>query len=296
MTFLLKTIIILSLTLNLYSSDKNYKFESTYGFTQNGTILNRFKDARVAMKTWLEDIAESYEGKLTLRFYDNDRVLYNDFKKGKVEMIVLNLPFYFKYESEINKDAINLWSIAMSKDRYIKYYLITSKDSGIKSFKDIKNKSISINITDNVGSIWLDKNSLVYFKASYKDIFSEVHLASKESTALLNVFFKKRDLAVVTKKTWDTMIELNPGILDKIKIIEETKQKHLPFIGFFSKYANKTSIDTFFELSENLKELKGSRQIIELLKFDSVFKVEKNSLTGLKNYYREYEFLKKKYK
>ncbi|UTJ07093.1 PhnD/SsuA/transferrin family substrate-binding protein [Arcobacter roscoffensis] len=286
---------ILLLNINLNANEKKYEFSSTFGFLQTGTILNRFKDARVAMKVWLEDIASSYGGDLSLKFYDSNNTLYKDFVDHRVDMIVLNLPYYFINREKIDKDAIDFWSIAMSKDRYIKYYLISSKNSKINNFNDIKGKSISITSNDTVGNIWIDKKSLQTFRTSYKNIFSEIHPVLKESTALLNVFFKKRDLAVVTKKTWDTMVELNPSIKNKIKIIDETKENHLPFIGFFSKYADKRSIDAFFELSANLRDLKGSSQVIDLLKFESIFKVKEESLIELENYYKEYDILKKRY-
>ena len=297
MNLLLKILIFITLlNINSSANDKTYEFSSTFGFLQTGTILNRFKDARVAIKVWLEDIALSYGGDLTLNFYDNNNTLYKDFANHKVDMIVLSLPYYFLNKEKIDKEAIDFWTIAMSKDRYIKYYLISLKDSKIKSFKDVKNKSISITNNDTVGNIWIDKKSLQTFKTSYKNIFSQIHPVLKESTALLNVFFKKKDLAIVTKKTWDTMIELNPSIANRIKIVDETKQKHIPFIGFFSKYADKRSIDAFFELSANLHDLRGSSQVIDLLKFDSIFKLEKDSLIELENYYKEYEVLKKRYK
>lgn len=296
MNLIFKLLIISLLTINLNANEKTYEFKSTFGFLQTGTILNRFKDARVAIKVWLEDIAASYGGNLTLRFYDNNATLYNDLRNGNLDMIVLNLPFYFKNKSIIDKDAIEFWSIAMSKDKYIKYYLIAAKDSNINSFKDIKGKSISMITNDSVGDIWIDKNTLINFKKTYKNVFSEIHPVLKESTALLNVFFKKKDLAVVTRKTWETMLELNPAIKNRVKIIEESKEKHLPFIGFFSKYADKKSIDAFFELSANLKDLKGSRQVIDLLKFDSIIKVNEDSFLELEKYYKEYELLQMRYK
>ncbi len=294
-------IVILLLNSNLLANNssetnsKTYEFSSTFGFLQTGTILNRFKDARVAVKVWLEDIALSYGGDLTLKFYDNSDTLYEDFKNQKVDMIVLNLPYYFENKVKIDNESVELWSIAMSEDRYVKYYLITSKNSNINSFRDVKGKTISLATNDTVGNVWLDKNALKLFKTTYTNVFKEIHPVLKESTALLNVFFKKRDLALISKRTWDTMNELNPSIKNKIKIIDETKEKHLPFIGFFSKYTDKRSIDAFFELSANLEDLRGSSQVIDLLKFKKVIKINEESLVDLENYYNEYLKLKKRY-
>jgi hypothetical protein len=290
---LIKLLIVLSLSISLYAEPK---FESRFGFLSEGTLLASFKDARVALKVWLEDVALDYNGKLVIEFYDTSNTLYSALKNNELDMIVLDLPFFFKNKDDILKNTDNFWSLKMTSIKYPQYYLIGKKYLNAKSFKDIKGKTISLKKGDLGASVWLDKNSLHSNKSSSKKSLKSILLKKKESTAILNVFFNKSDFAIIRKEAWDIVSELNPSIKKKVVIINKSRKIHIPFIGVFRKNATNMSIDAFFKLSKDLKKLQGSSQIIELLKFNSLFRVNDNSLKDLDLYYSEYFRLKKKYK
>lgn len=291
----MKILIVLFLSLSLYANTKPIKFEATFGFLSGGTLLASFKDARIAVRAWLEDIAYKYDGKLDVKFYDTSEELYTDLKNNKIQMAVLDLPFFFKNKKDIYENSSNFWSLTMNNTKFAQYYLITTKDSKYNGFKNIKDKKISLKEGNRVAYVWLDKNSLLSNKKSAINILNEIKYERKESTVLLNVFFKKTDFAIVSKKTWDTMVELNPTISKKLKIIDESKKIHYPFIGIFSKKASSGSVYAFFNLSSDIKNLEGSEQIISMLKFDHIFKIDETTLEPLEKYYNEYFELKRKY-
>ncbi len=290
---LIKLLIIFHLMTSLYAEPK---FESKFGFLSEGTLLSSFKDARVALKIWLEDVATSYDGKLDIEFYDTSESLYSALKNGELEMVILDLPFFFKNKKDIFENSDNFWSLNMSDSKYPQYYLIGKKSLNAKDFKGIKNKTISIKEGDLGASVWLDKNSLINNKESSKKALKEIILKKKESTAILNVFFNKSDFAIVRKETWDISSELNPSLKKKIAVIQKSKKIHIPFIGLFRKNTKSLTIKSFFSLSQDLNKIKGSGQIITILKFHSLFKVDDDYLKNLDKYYDEYFALKKKYK
>lgn len=290
---LIKLLIISFLTISLHSEEK---FESRFGFLSEGTLLSSFKDARVALKVWLEDVAVSYNGKLHVEFYDNSEDLYNALKNNKLEMVILDLPFFFKNKNDILKTSANFWSLNLSNVKYPQYYLLAKKSLNAKSFADVKNKTVSLKKGDIGASVWLDKNSLISNKESSLNATKDIILKKKESTALLNVFFNKSDFAVVRKETWDISSELNPALKKKISVIKKSQSIHIPFIGIFRKDTKDLTLKSFFKLSNDLNKIKGSQQIITLLKFNSLFKIDDNYLKDLDKYYEEYFALKKKYK
>lgn len=293
MKSLIKLLIILHLTISLPATDG---FESRFGFLSEGTLLSSFKDARVALKLWLEDVAVNYNGKLSVDFYDDSNSLYKALLNNELDMVVLDLPFFFKNREDILKTCDNFWSLNMVDIKYSQYYLIGKKSLNVKGFEDIKDKTITLKKGDIGASVWLDKNSLLSNKSSSQKTLKEIILKKKESTAILNVFFNKSDFAIVRKQTWDIISELNPSIKKKIEIIKKSKRIHIPFIGLFRKNVEKISIDAFFKLSKDLKSIEGSNHIITLLKFNSLFRVTDDYLKNLDIYYNEYFSLKKKYK
>jgi hypothetical protein len=290
---LIKLLIVFHLSISLCAEPK---FESRFGFLSEGTLLSSFKDARVALKVWLEDVALTYNGKLHIEFYDTSSVLYQALKNNELDMVVLDLPFFFKHKDDILKNTDNFWSLRITDVKYTQYYLIGKRSLNAKGFKNTKGKTVALKEGDLGAIVWLDKNSLFNNQSSSRKALKNIFLKKKESTAILNVFFNKSDFAIVRKETWDIISELNPSIKKKVEIIKKSEKIHIPFIGVFRKGTRNMSIEAFFSLSEDLKKLEGSSQIIELLKFNSLFKVNGDYLKDLDTYYSEYFRLKKKYK
>lgn len=291
----MKFIILFILIVNLSASEK-FEYTSRFGFLYSGTVLSNFKDARNALSKWLKETAAEHNGNVLVSFYPDSESLYKDFKQNKLDMVVLNLDFFFRNKNEIEMISDSYWTLLSNKVKHTQLYLISNKSSNINSFKDIKGKTITIKDEDLTSEVWLDKNSLLVNKKTYNKTLQDIKKVTKESTTILNVFFKKTDLAIVTKNTWDTMVELNPSVTKKVKVIEKSEKIHFPFIGVFSKNADKKGKKSFIELSKDVLSLDGGEQISELLKFDTLLWIENNELNKLEKYYQEYFDLKSKYK
>lgn len=294
MKFIICLIFIILFTPNTYSKVED-KLVSRFGFVSQSRILSDFRDARDSLSNWIEDIGNKNNVKLDVKFFQNSDIVYKKFLANELDMIVLPLPYYFENRKEINTNAKDFWTLSFSENKFTQYYLITQKNSKNKSFKDINNKVISIKEFDQVAEIWFDKNSLIENKKGYLKLIQNLIKEEKESTVVLDVFFKKSQLGIVSKKTWDIMVELNPAIEKNIDIIKKSEKIHLPFVGIFNNNSSKEMVDTFFILTGNLKKLYNSNEMLDLLKFDSIFSLDKDSLIPLEVYYDEYFALKKKY-
>lgn len=266
-----------------------------FGFVSQSKIISNFKDARDSLSTWIEEIGKKYSVSLNVKFFPTSEVIYEKFLKKELDMIVVPLPYYFANKKEIDLHSRNYWTLSFSGNRFAQYYLITKNNSGFKDFKGINNKIVSYREFDEVAEIWLDKNSLIENKKSYIKLVKDTLKEEKESTVILDVFFDKAQFGIVTKKTWDVMVELNPAISKSISIIKKSDEIHLPFIGLFNEHSPKSAIDMFFNLTRDVRKLYNSEEMLDLLKFDSIFAIDSKYLDPLELYYNEYFQLKKKY-
>ncbi len=292
----MKIIIILLLTFNLFADQGEFQFKSNFGIISEGNLLAKFKDAKIALKAWLEDMAILYKGEVGIEFYDKPGPLYEDFKKNKLDMAVVSLSFFFENRASIEKNSNHSWTLSIDNKKYNQYYLVANKKQHLKGFTSFKRKTLAIKKGDENALTWLNKNSYEKNRVRSDKILKKIKYESKESTVLLNVFFGKTDYAVVTKEAWDIMLEFNPTLKKRIEILEKSENIFLPFIGFFSKNAHKKSVDVFFKVSSNLEELDGGKRIIKMLNFNSIFKVDEKMLLKLDYFYNEYFKLKKKYR
>jgi len=287
-------IIFIIFSSELFAVD-DQKHVFKFGLVSKSKLLSTFKDARDSLSTWIEEIGNKHSVILDVKFFPDTEVIYDKFKKNEIDMAVLPLPFYFKNKDELDLIGKNFWTLTFSENKYTQYYFISAKSNGYNNFSDIKNKVIAIKEYDEVSEIWLDKNSLMENKKTYSKLIKDLIGEEKESTIVLDVFFKKADFGIVTKKTWDVMVELNPAIGKSIEILKKSKQIHFPLIGLFHKDSEIEKVNIFFKLTTNMKKLYNSEEMLDLLKFDSIFGLDKKMLNPLEIYYKEYFNLKKKY-
>ena len=203
---------------------------------------------------------------------------------------------YYENKDVLKKISKNYWTATFSNEEFSQFYLITQIDSNINSIKDISNKKISLELYDKVPEVWINKLSLLQNKKSIESISNKIIKENKENTALLNVFFRKTDLAVVSSRTWDDMIKLNPSISKKLKIIEKSEKNNIPFIGFFHKNVEEKKINDFFRVTGNIEKSVRAEELMTLLKFKKFFKIDDSYLSKMEIYYTEYFELRNRYK
>jgi ABC-type phosphate/phosphonate transport system substrate-binding protein len=291
MKTVLTLILILFLNSNLLANDNISRF----GFLSYSNINLNFKDARDSLSSWIEDLGLSNNIKVSVEFYNTLDELFFAYKNGKLDMIVISFSDFYKNKTFLNNISKDYWSATFNEEKYTQFYLVSLKEKNINSFKDIQNATLSLEKYDTVSKLWFDKNSLTTNNKDSEKILKKIYFETKESTPLLNVFFKKSDLAIVTKDSWNSMVQLNPSIEKKIKIIERSEKIFLPFIGFFSKDTQEEKIDIFFKITSKIEDTIRVEELLSLLKFKSFFRLEDKYIDDMEIYFKEYYNLKEKY-
>lgn len=291
MKTVLTLILILFLNSNLLANDNISRF----GFLSYSNINLNFKDARDSLSSWIEDLGLSNNIKVSVEFYNTLDELFFAYKNGKLDMIVISFSDFYKNKTFLNNISKDYWSATFNEEKYTQFYLVSLKEKNINSFKDIQNATLSLEKYDTVSKLWFDKNSLITNNKDSEKILKKIYFETKESTPLLNVFFKKSDLAIVTKDSWNSMVQLNPSIEKKIKIIERSEKIFLPFIGFFSKDTQEEKIDIFFKITSKIEDTIRVEELLSLLKFKSFFRLEDKYIDDMEIYFKEYYNLKEKY-
>lgn len=277
MKSIISLILLLILNTSLFSTDDINRF----GFLSHSNNVLNFKDARDSLSNWIKDMGISNDLKVESRFFTSVEELISNYSKNQLDMIVMSLPEYYENKDVLKKISKNYWTATFSNEEFNQFYLITQIDSNINSIKDISNKKISLELYDKVPEVWINKLSLLQNKKSIESISSKIIKENKENTALLNVFFKKTDLAVVSSKTWDDMIKLNPSISKKLKIIEKSEKNNIPFIGFFHKNVEEKKINDFFRVTGNIEKSVRAEELMTLLKFKKFFKIDDSYLSKM---------------
>lgn len=289
-------ILIVFFNTSTFAQEKQRTHTWNFAITEQSSILSTFKDANVALEVWLEDMGEMYDVDIDIKFYKNSDEVFKLFRANKVDYIVIDIPFYFKYRKKIEKYEDHRWSLSIDSEKHSQYYLLANKSKKLKGFADLKNKTLSTKYDDSLARNWMNKKSYELNKSKVEKLLRELRQEKNDRRTLLNVFFGKADYGIISKKAWDDMLSFNPSITKRVEILEKSKKIFIPFIGISSKSLDRRTKELFYKTSKDLKTLKGGEKVIEIVEFNGVYKLKNEELIELDKYFKEYYRLEDKYK
>ncbi|ADG94496.1 hypothetical protein Arnit_2848 [Arcobacter nitrofigilis DSM 7299] len=279
-----KIVFILIFSTTLFAQES-----ITVGILYNKIFEDKNK-AEIAVKVFLKQITnKSYGHNFKVKFYEDGKKLLNDYVNKKVTNIVIDPEFYYKNKKFIDKYKDYSWGMSQSDEIFDQYYLIKNinAESNLDS-STIKN----IYYNDASQKIWLEYLTYKNKVNTLKKLKNE----QKASKNLLEVFFKKDCISVVTKDLYNSMVKINPQIKRQVKIIKKSKQIFLTAIGFARKDLSKG----FYEFSNIMnKDFGNNKDKLKIFAFANVkkiyfFKNDDPKLQDLNDFYLEYFKLKSK--
>lgn len=265
-----------------------------YGFHLESILFSNEKEVRIAIQMWIQEFLDSKDLELRVKFYTDETVMIDDFLiKKRLDIIGFNSIRYLKNKMKLkNSYSETMFTFSGSKKNYIQYYLIESNGRKNKNSLTIKDKSVAIKKKDYSAKIWFDYLCIKNFNQNYKDLVKSEKSFKKQSSAILSVYFKKVNLAVISKSTWDIMNELNPVITKEIGVIKKSPSIFASYIGMIS---NRVSDETIEKLRKSAKKVNNTlrgKQILSLLKFNKIIFTDSTYLENLENFLVKYEEVK----
>jgi len=285
-------------------------FFITYSYASKNDILNIALyglDKKIANEKTVEKlllklydkIDNLKDKKINTFFYKTEKELVDDIKsdKKKFDFLYTIPSVYLRNYNIINNNTINHFAITTNESKYVQYYLVASKDLSLKKLLSLKNKKLRLQSMDFLGQYWFENlflsEGVNYYKKNIKINKNKVHRQYKK---ILDVYFGKIDLAIISKNSWETTIDLNPKIKNKIHVLKKSEEIFPAVITVSNRNINKDILKHHhdFILDENNEEYISN--ILSLVKFSNVIKIDKNDYDKAHKFYEKYLFTKQKYK
>jgi phosphonate transport system substrate-binding protein len=158
----------------------------------------------------------------------------------------------------------------MGDDESFRGIILVRKDSGIKTVYDLKGKSVSYPAPTALAATIMPQWFLYTHGINVTKDIKNSYVGSQESS-IMNVYLGKSAASSTWPLAWDIFIQERPEILEKVKIMWETKS--LPNNGLVVKEElNKELVE---KISNLLFTLQTHDQGRELLKAINISKFEK---------------------
>ena len=260
--------------------------------TFSGVDIN---DARIALEAWGKHLTKKLRRpyKTKALVFEDLSSMVKSMKSGEVDMAVLLSLDYFKVKNDlpIVPSLIGVTGENITDE----YIILVRKNSGIKKLSQLKGKKLNIKVggRGQIALLWLDTLLLKKGLPECKNLFKSIKKANKASQVLLPVFFGQADVCIVTKRSFDTMVELNPQLGKEIVILA-TSPDLLFSVTCFSKDYNKEWEEEIIESSLKLHEEVEGRQILTFFHQTEIIPFKFSYLEGVKLLRKEHNELKGK--
>ncbi len=244
-----------------------------------------YKNAKVAMRLWLEKFSKEAGLSSDAKFYTNFHTIKKEVIKNNIDSLLLSPYSYLKNIKFCQNNFTGGW-IKKEKDGkpFFRYLIIARKDG-----KPKKRLLVHYYTYNKLSEI-------VARKYAIKHEFSiTTESTKKKSKAILDLFFKKCDLAVATQGSWDLMKELNPQIDKKLKVIYRSDRIFVDLISMFSKKMLPRVREAYYKAILTFGNTQTGGQLMRLFKFDGLMGFQDNQLEPLIRFYNEYLYMEKKH-
>jgi phosphonate transport system substrate-binding protein len=170
----------------------------------------------------------------------------------------------------------------------IRFALITRNDSGIRSVPDLKGKTV-LAISANkleVGHLWLEQRLLKEVKKSPASFFKQIKEVKKISQAIMGVFFRQADAALVTMAGLGAAKMLNPQLDRQLRVIAESRELSDSITCFPANLSEKTR-RTLENGVMKINESSASKQLLTILQSSGLTPYKQAHFAGLEELLRE---------
>ncbi len=191
-------------------------------------------DIKISLTYWLQELSASLKlDKVYSVLYKDIKIMSQDFSDKKLDMVIappLLLSLYF--DRSIMSDGF----IGVQEIGKTDHLVIISNHPPNKPFPGYQGKRLVLPANDVLAKIFLNTEIIKQYNKPYQNVFSQISYSNKSQRMILDVFFNKVDIAVVYENMFNVMIEMNPQLSKKIKIVSSFPVKSRNYSYFHKNY------------------------------------------------------------
>ncbi|MBU4317385.1 MAG: phosphate/phosphite/phosphonate ABC transporter substrate-binding protein [Proteobacteria bacterium] len=151
--------------------------------------------------------------------FHSDTEMAEALTSKSVDCINLTTAEYEELRGQVAKDCIVVGVLSESITE--EYLLIVHRKSGIEKLSDLRGRTLGFleSPRTSLAHAWADTLMVREGLPPVAELLGRIFSETKIGKVILPVFFRQKDACVVTRKGFDTMIELNPQTGQELKVL-----------------------------------------------------------------------------
>jgi ABC-type phosphate/phosphonate transport system substrate-binding protein len=231
-------------------------------------------DAQVALELWTRELSRSAMPTLKMQpkpfIYDDLQSIVTALKNREIELIAITAMDYLKIKDKVPLEPALSASRQGSVDGD-ELVLLVRREQRITDIGQLKGKTLTVHAgyMFDTASFWLSTVLAGKNLPEQERFFGSVREVKKVSQAVLPVFFKQADACLVSKNSFQTMVELNPQIGKEIVVLL-TSDKFTYGMLCFNRYLSADVKMQVIKSALNMHTSPTGKQILTLFQIDRI--------------------------
>lgn len=240
-------------------------------FTSNLFTEVSLSDARAAMKVWMETVAKDRD--IAIDSNPNICATIDEAiqlgRERRIDGYGLTTDEYATLARTVHCNEFAL-SITGGRDKEI-YVVLVRADAPAASLDDLAGRTLNLLVMPrmSLALIWLDLELMKRGRKPSGQFFGAIARSNKATQTVLPLYFGKTDAALVTQSGFNTLVELNPDLGRRLRVLA-TSPAIIP--SGFAFRADRNPIDRgkLIDALEHMGDTPAGRQILTLTKSDRI--------------------------
>jgi ABC transporter, phosphonate, periplasmic substrate-binding protein len=222
-------------------------------------------DARAAYKVWIREVTRqlpSAIAQMDPEIFISSEEMIRSIRQGSIECFGITALEFVKVADLVDPDYLVLQDYLADG---LEYVLLVHDKSPIKKIADLRGAQLLTHFHRDMvlAPAWLGTLLAGNSLPGAERFFGAQKLTDNLNQVLLPVFFRRADAACISKRNWETTIELNPQLGRDLRAVA-ISPKLVPLGIAFRRGCSAEGRRTLIESILKVSSLTGGQQIISL--------------------------------
>lgn len=256
------------------------------GFYTPGLRDANQTDLKASLGIWTEEVGKPYGVRILSFMYDDIAAMRGAVDRRDINFI--NAP---------GMELAELFAPEEIREGYARRQhaaeeglaLVVARDSTIRSFADLRGKSVWRLSGDRLSQVYLETQCLKNFAQGCKTALA-LKEEKRDIQSIYAVFFGRAEAALVYLPTLNTARELNPQVGQRLRVLRDWKAK-AAFFGMMTRHTDPAYRGLILNSTREAVKTARGRQLLELFRTDYLEPVDADDLKPYWALLREYREL-----
>ena len=259
------------------------------GFTGSAFQDVTNTDIKAAVSVLIQKVAWKHFGKGESSFYETLPEMATDLKNRKINVLATPAEEYMELRKKLPIEPLLI--TASDNGTELELLLLVRKDSGIRSLRDLKGRTIVMPLRNprclNMYMAWLETLLMEEGGKGINSYFSSVKETRTAAKVVMPVFFRQADACVVTRQVLDLTSELNPQISRDLTIISR-KGKLSQGVIAVDRRLSEENKEQLRQAFLSLHKTPEGEQLLMLFKVRKLVSITPGYMKATESLYAEY--------